>query len=204
MEFRTACCIDDNEDRRTAMAGLALGIGLEVADRDGALSASPGSCVMFVHDREGAIPAAMADLTGSGTWQPVVGYATSPAVPRVVAALRAGVLDYFEWPVAPGAMADRLRALVSQADAIAATRADAARAATLMAKLSPRERQVVIGLVEGKQNKQIGRALGISHRTVEIHRTNMLGKLGTANSTEAILLALASGLISEWRETVRE
>jgi FixJ family two-component response regulator len=55
--------------------------------------------------------------------------------------------------------------------------------------LTEREREVVAGLVRGLTNKQIGRELGISHRTVEIHRARLMRKLGA--STLSALLAIA-------------
>jgi two-component system response regulator FixJ len=67
-------------------------------------------------------------------------------------------------------------------------------AAKLMAKLSPRERQVLDGLVAGRSTKQIAYDLGISARTVEVHRARMLARLGTHSLAEAIRLAVLARL----------
>lgn len=62
--------------------------------------------------------------------------------------------------------------------------------------LSPRERQVLTMVAMGHTNREIAASLGISHRTVEIHRSNILTKLGAHNSPEAVRIAVDAGLIS--------
>ena len=63
-----------------------------------------------------------------------------------------------------------------------------------IAMLSPREREVLDWLAEGCSNKMIGRELGISPRTVEIHRANLMSKLGTDHSAQAVRLRLEAKL----------
>jgi PAS domain S-box-containing protein len=72
-----------------------------------------------------------------------------------------------------------------------------AEAARKIAKLSPRERQVLDGLVQGEPHKRIAYSLGISVRTVELHRTRMLHRLGTPHLADAIRLAVLAELASE-------
>lgn len=62
--------------------------------------------------------------------------------------------------------------------------------------LTERERQVLILVAQGKANKEIGRELCIAVRTAEYHITNILGKLGAANRTEAVVKALRQGLLT--------
>ena len=59
-----------------------------------------------------------------------------------------------------------------------------------MALLSPREREVLVALVEGDSNKVIAYALGISARTVEVHRAHMMTKLGVRSFAEAVRIAV--------------
>lgn len=63
-----------------------------------------------------------------------------------------------------------------------------------LALLSPRERQVMLGLVAGQANKAIGRELGISPRTVEIHRANLMAKLECRSLAEVVRMALVAGV----------
>ena len=72
------------------------------------------------------------------------------------------------------------------------------RTATLarlrIAEMSVREREVLNGLLEGKTNKTIARTLGISPRTVEVHRAHLMERLGVRSLPEAVLAAAAAGL----------
>jgi two-component system, LuxR family, response regulator FixJ len=63
-----------------------------------------------------------------------------------------------------------------------------------LAELSPRERDVLRGLVAGKINKVIAHDLGISPRTVEIYRANLMAKIGARSMSELMRIALAAGL----------
>lgn len=67
-------------------------------------------------------------------------------------------------------------------------------AARRIARLSPRERQVLDGVVAGRMTKQIAHDLGISARTVEEHRARMLARLGTRSAAEAVRLAVLAEL----------
>lgn len=60
--------------------------------------------------------------------------------------------------------------------------------------LTPREREVLVGLVDGGTNKLIAQALGISPRTVELHRAQVMNKLGASSLTELVQVALAAGV----------
>jgi len=62
-------------------------------------------------------------------------------------------------------------------------------------RVTRRERQVLVLVAEGKANKEIARELHIAVKTVEYHITNILGKLGAANRTEAVVKALEQGLL---------
>jgi len=62
-------------------------------------------------------------------------------------------------------------------------------------KLTPRERDVLLGLIDGKANKIIAYELDISPRTVEIYRANLMDKLGVRSVAEAVRIAFASGLV---------
>jgi FixJ family two-component response regulator len=62
--------------------------------------------------------------------------------------------------------------------------------------MTPREREVLLGLVVGETNKVIARRLGISPRTVEMHRAHVMERLGARTLSEAVLLAASAGLVS--------
>jgi two-component system response regulator FixJ len=110
-----------------------------------------------------------------------------------VDAMKAGVIDFIEKPFADDVL---LRAVRNALDRQGAQSDDGARkeAQARMANLSPRERDVLAGVVAGKANKVIAFDLGISPRTVEIYRANLMTKTGARNMAELMRLALAAGL----------
>ncbi|CAO4178558.1 PAS domain S-box protein [Methylorubrum populi] len=111
-----------------------------------------------------------------------------------VRAMKAGAVDYLEKPWQPPAL------LTAIAAALADLRTDAERSRAhdetraRIAALSAREREVLEGLLAGGTNKTIGRALGLSPRTVEIHRSHVMEILGARTLPEAVLMAAEAGV----------
>jgi two-component system response regulator FixJ len=121
-------------------------------------------------------------------------------VPTAVRAIQAGAADFIEKPYDPDALLAAIdRALEGPAVGAAAgdPRADAAR--ERLRQLSPRQREVLQGLVAGRPNKIIAQDLGVSPRTIEMHRADMMDRLGVANLSEALRLAYDAGLADERR-----
>ncbi|OSJ30371.1 hypothetical protein BSZ19_24450 [Bradyrhizobium japonicum] len=122
---------------------------------------------------------------------PVIVVTAQGDVQTAVRAMKAGAVDFIEKPYSDDAL---IAAIESALKTGAEGRADdIARAAALINTLSPRERQVLDALVAGKQNKVIAFDLGISVRTVEVHRSRMMDRLRVHQFAEAVrLLVLAS------------
>ncbi len=125
---------------------------------------------------------------------PVVVMTGHGDVSVAVQAMKAGAVDFIEKPFEKAVLLDALAQGFEQlAQAGTQTaRAEAARAQ--LDVLTPREREVLEGLVKGHPNKTIAYDLGISPRTVEIHRANVMSKLGVASLSEALRIAFAAGL----------
>ena len=113
-------------------------------------------------------------------------------VPLAVRAMKAGALDFIEKPFASEAILDSLRT----AGARVAAEQDPAKAAAAskLALLSLREREVLEGLLAGLPNKSIAYDLAISPRTVEVHRARVMDKMGARSLSELIRLALLAGV----------
>jgi len=132
-------------------------------------------------------------LNGSPHFVPIV-LTGQGNVGLAVQAMKAGALDFVEKPYE----AETLMQLVDTAfsrleeDSQAAARIGAAEAK--IAKLSPRETDVLKGLIEGRSNKIIAYELDISPRTVEIYRANLMEKLEVRSLSEALRIAFAAGL----------
>ncbi len=116
-------------------------------------------------------------------------------VPLAVQAMKEGAIDFLEKPFEEEAMLAAIRS----AFAAHAVDADRQRAVTdireRLASLSTREREVLEGLVAGQANKVIAYNLGISPRTVEIYRANVMTKMQASSLSELVRMALIGGVV---------
>lgn len=112
-----------------------------------------------------------------------------------VQAMKAGALDFLEKPYNAEALLAIVDSAFERIEHAAGASAQVDQARTRIAALSPRERDVLMGLIEGRSNKVIAYELSISPRTVEIYRANLMTKLGVRSLSEALRIAFAAGLI---------
>lgn len=131
--------------------------------------------------REGAASAVIL-ITGHGD------------VALAVEAMKAGAADFIEKPFDDAALLDAIRAALDTRPSAPGENSARKQAAARLADLSPRERDVLQGLVAGKINKVIAHELSISPRTVEVYRANLMAKTGARSMSELMRLALAVGL----------
>ncbi len=113
-------------------------------------------------------------------------------VSTAVRAMKAGAIDFVEKPFDDRVLLSAISAALDAADAPGA--ADSTAAAARVAALSPREREVLDLLVAGKPNKAIARDLGLSPRTVEIHRARLMARLEVGSLAEAVRIAVRAEL----------
>ena len=129
---------------------------------------------------------------------PLIVYAEHPDMSEVVEAVQSGALDFLEWPITQ----ERLRDVLQRADELGSRKIAQIRKRTAarnrVSALSSRERDVLLALLAGGSNKTIAEQLAISPRTVEIHRGNMMRKLGAASSGDAVRIALYAGLDADY------
>jgi FixJ family two-component response regulator len=124
------------------------------------------------------------ELHRRGCRLPVIYLTAHGDIPMTVRAMKLGAVDFLTKPVIAAALVERVRAILE--DGAAAPVPTAGEAATRLATLTAREREVMRLAVEGYSNKEIGKRLAISFRTVEIHRSRIMRKTACSN-----LLALA-------------
>jgi len=129
------------------------------------------------------------NLRKNGVTLPVIIMTGHGDVPLAVRAMRAGAADFIEKPFSRAQLLGSLRAALGTAGPEAAAPEN-----PNLARLSSREREVLEGLLNGLPNKTIGYDLGISPRTVEIHRARVMDKMGARSLSELVRLALAAGL----------
>jgi two-component system, LuxR family, response regulator FixJ len=131
----------------------------------------------------------LARLNALGVSLPVIVVTGHGDVRTAVRAMKAGAVDFIEKPFDEDLLLRAIDAAVAENRPAARDR-EVASAAEKMALLSPRERQVLEAIAVGQPNKLIAHDLGISVRTVEVHRAHMLDRLGVRNVAEAIRIAV--------------
>ncbi len=108
-------------------------------------------------------------------------------VPLAVEAMRKGAIDFIEKPFEEQTLVHAINQAISLGAEAPARNADASKR---IAQLTPRERQVMELVVAGKLNKVVADELGISIKTVELHRANMMTKLGVRNLPDLVRLTM--------------
>jgi two-component system response regulator FixJ len=133
-------------------------------------------------------------LAERGVTMPVVIMTGHGDISTAVRAMQAGAVDFLEKPFDKASL---LRAIEMAFERLASASAAAARAAdavVIVAALTPRERDVLERLAQGLPNKTIAYDLGLSPRTVELHRANLMAKLGVRSLSDALRIAFAAGM----------
>jgi len=191
----TVFIVDDDAAMRDALVQLLEAAGLRAEAHAGgpafldAYADQPGCLLLDM-----AMPGmsgldVQAALKARGTAIPVLFLTGHGDIPMTVRAVQAGAVDFLEKPIKGGALLERVRRALKldQEWRQAQDRVQAVR--QCHARLSPREREVMMLAVTGLTSKQIAQHLGISPRTVEVHRTHVMHKMGAANLAELINLA---------------
>ena len=114
-------------------------------------------------------------------------------VDGAVAAMKAGVIDYVI-VTDDDAFRHRLAGIIAECHGALRPTTRDENAGARVARLTPREREVLVGLVDGGTNKSIGQKLNISPRTVELHRAQVMSRLDAGSLTELLQIALAAGI----------
>lgn len=125
-------------------------------------------------------------LTERGMAHPVIVITGHGDISMAVEAMRAGAIDFLEKPFEHEALVASIRFALSNAPRTDQSHAEKTRLRAILETLSPREQEVLNGVVEGKMNKVIAFDLGISPRTVEVYRANMMSKTGARSLSELV------------------
>ena len=141
-------------------------------------------------------------LAEDGVWLPVIAMSEDTRTRTAVAAVREGALDSLRLPVDPSRFRDMLARVGSEAIEVGQVRRRMLEARNRIASLSEREREVLTWMSKGRSNKAIAQELAISPRTVEIHRANMMAKLGSKHSAEAVRLSFEAEIAMRPWQTV--
>lgn len=132
-------------------------------------------------------------LQTRGITLPVIMLTGHGDVTIAVRAMKAGAVDFIEKPFEKSVLLAAIGAAFDQVDDVSAHHDRAAKAVVRLAALTTREQDVLKGLADGLPNKSIAYDLGISPRTVEVHRANLMTKLAVRSLSDALRMAFAAG-----------
>ncbi len=189
--------IDDDAGVRDSLAFLLGTAGLAVRTHESAAAflktlpeAEDGCIVTDVRMPEIDGIELQRRLRAQGCTLPVVVMTGHGDVALAVAAMKAGAMDFIEKPFSDDVLLAAIRAALARRGSERERAAHTAEVRTRMQTLSERERQVLDGLVAGKPNKIIAHDLGISARTVEIYRANVMTKMRADSLSALVRMAL--------------
>jgi FixJ family two-component response regulator len=152
--------------------------------------------LVLIYDEGGEIAQALSYMAEAGSWLPLIGFSENPAPRAVAKAIHRGAIDYLAWPFGEHEIVDTLHDAGALADTIGLRKNREYAARKRVERLSKREREVLLSVANGLSSHKIAEQLEISPRTVEIHRSNMLNKMGASNTSEAIRFAVEADFVA--------
>ncbi|MDP2958922.1 MAG: response regulator [Longimicrobiales bacterium] len=194
----TVFIVDDDPAVRESMAMLMASAGLSARGfasardfLDSYDAATPGCLVLDVRMPGTSGIELQEALDGMGATLPIIFLTAYADVPTAVGALRAGAVDFLQKPVDADQLLGRVHEALQLEAGARARRSDTERARHRLDHLTPREREVLHLVLTGLTNKAAAKSLGLSRRTVETHRANIMRKTGATSLPELIHLAAA-------------
>lgn len=192
----TVFVVDDDVAIRDALVQLLEAAGLQVETHDGGLA--------FLEAYQGNRPGcllldmAMPGMTGlevqaalkaCGADIPILFLTGHGDIPMAVQAVQAGAVDFLEKPIKGAVLLERVQRALKLDQEWRRTKGHAQTIQQCHDRLSSREREIMTFIVSGLTSKEIARKLGISPRTVEVHRTHVMHKMGATNLAELVNMA---------------
>ena len=196
--------IDDDEAMRDSLHFLLDSAGFSVTLFDNAqgfldaLPALPFGCVVSDVRMPGIDGIELLKrLKAQNTPFPILIMTGHGDVPLAVEAMKLGAVDFLEKPFEDDRLTAMIDMAIRRAEPAAKNEAIAQDIAARVASLSPRERQVMEGLIAGLSNKLIAREYDISPRTIEVYRANVMTKMQANSLSELVRLAMRAGMLND-------
>ncbi len=196
--------VDDDESFRSAIGELLSVCGYEVRLYETAkklletpLNGSP-ACILLDLQMAGLNGLQLQDeLSASGCRLPIVFISAYGDIPTTVQTIKAGAEDFLAKPVTKEILLPVIQRALARFEATQAQENEISVLRSLFARLTPRENEVFGLLVQGKPHKQIAFELGISERTVKLHRHEVVQKLKVRSLAELAVIAERLGVLPD-------
>jgi len=197
--------VDDDESFRTATQRLLRASGYAVETYESAeqllqrLPEDAGpSCILLDVRIPGLSGPDLQDrLAALGSHLPIVFLTGHADIPTTVKVMKAGADDLLTKPVTKDELIAALERAMARSRAWREKNEQLHSLQKLVDSLTPRERQVFERVARGKMNKEIGRELGATERTIKAHRSNIMDKLQIATVAELVLIAERLGILAQ-------
>ncbi len=197
--------VDDDADVREAVGFLLATERLRVRTFE-----TPGQLLDFITDEHIGcllLDVRLPEMDGLELQQelqrrrirlPIVFISGHGDIPLAVRAMNAGALDFIEKPFDDELLLDKIRKALELNRQNRLQHAERRDVERRLARLTPREREVMEGILQGKLSKVIAYELQVSVRTVEVHRAHVLEKMDARNSSDLVRMALSSDAYRDW------
>lgn len=194
--------IDDDPTLRRSIQFLVESVGLQVESYGSAPEfldkADPmrHGCLVLDVRMPGMSGLDLLDLLKDrGFHQPVIVITGHADVPMAVRALQSGAVEFVEKPFNDQTLLDKIQQAIDEHAEERAATADRQVVRTRVDTLTPREREVMDLVVGGNANKQIASTLGLSEKTIEVHRSRVMRKMKAANAADLIRMVLETRMV---------
>ncbi len=193
----TVFIVDDHAGVRDSIAELVDSVGLRHATfasaqqfLDAFDQEAPGCLVLDVRMAHMSGPALQDHLATMGARIPIVFISGHADIDIAIRTIKAGAVNFVTKPYREQELLDSINEALAADAANRSTTNVGSEFAARLTKLTARERQVMELVATGQSSKEIARALRISHRTVELHRSHIFDKLGVQSATELVRLVI--------------
>jgi len=193
----TVMVVDDDSGIRNAMRALLKSVGLEsllFASAQEFLATyqpeQPGCLLLDIRMPGMSGLELQQQLNLRGAVIPVIFMSGHGDIPMAVEAMQHGAFDFLQKPFRDQDLLDRIQRAIARDGELRKSLGEHSRIKAHLDSLTPREREVLDLMTQGKQNKVIGQDLGVSPRTVEIHRARVMEKMGAQSVAELVRMML--------------